>query len=61
MRGFTPSPAAIQRAAIISSIGPPATIALAVLVLGEVLRPAQLVGTALIVAGIVVLEARRGA
>ncbi len=50
-----------QRASIISSIGPPATIALAVILLGEVMHPVQLLGSALIVAGIVVLEARRSA
>ncbi|MEQ8230747.1 MAG: DMT family transporter [Gammaproteobacteria bacterium] len=49
-----------QRAAIISSIGPPSTIVLAMLVLDEVLRPGQWFGTAMIIAGILVLEARRG-
>lgn len=48
-----------QRAAIISSIGPPATIVFAMLLLGEIMQPGQLAGAALIVAGIVVLEARR--
>lgn len=50
-----------QRAAIISCIGPPATIALAVWLLGEVLRPGQLLGVVLTIVGIIVLEARRDA
>jgi drug/metabolite transporter (DMT)-like permease len=47
-----------QRAALISTIGPPATIALAALLLGERLAPAQWCGVALIGAGILVLELR---
>ncbi len=50
-----------QRASIISSIGPPATIAIAMVVLGETMYPIQLAGAALIIIGIVILEARRGA
>ncbi len=49
-----------QRAAIVSSIGPPSTILLAMLVLDEALRPGQWFGTAMIIAGILVLEFRRG-
>jgi drug/metabolite transporter (DMT)-like permease len=48
-----------QRAAIVSSIGPPATIVLAMLVLGEALHPPQVLGAGLIIAGILVLELRR--
>lgn len=48
-----------QRAAIVSSIGPPATIVMAMLILDEVLRGSQMLGALLIVSGIVVLEARR--
>ncbi|MGR8921129.1 MAG: EamA family transporter, partial [Gammaproteobacteria bacterium] len=50
-----------QRAAIVSSIGPPATIAGAVLILGESMAPVQVLGAGLIVVGIVVLEVRRAA
>jgi drug/metabolite transporter (DMT)-like permease len=45
-----------QRAAILSTIGPPATIAMAALLLGERLGMAQWLGVALIAAGILVLE-----
>lgn len=48
-----------QRASIISSIGPPATIGIAVVVLGESMHPIQVLGTLLIIGGVVVLEARR--
>ena len=47
-----------QHASIISSIGPLATIGLAVVVLGETMRPVQLAGVVLIITGIVILEAR---
>lgn len=48
-----------QRAALVSTIGPPATLSLAALVLGETLAPVQMLGAGLILAGIVVLESRR--
>ncbi|MBK6657583.1 MAG: DMT family transporter [Proteobacteria bacterium] len=47
-----------QRASIVSTIGPPATFALAAWILGEAMHPIQMLGTALIIAGIVVLETR---
>lgn len=49
-----------QRAAIITTIGPPFTMFLAYLLLGEVMKPAQLAGVAAIVAGILILEVRGG-
>ncbi len=45
-----------ERAALVSTIGPPTTILLAWAVLGEVLAPLQLLGAAVVIAGIVVLE-----
>ena len=50
-----------QRAAIISSIGPPATMVFAVFLLNEVMTASQYLGSALIVIGILVLEIRRDA
>jgi drug/metabolite transporter (DMT)-like permease len=47
-----------QRGAVVSTVGPPATILLAVAFLGERMEPVQLAGVALIVAGILVLELR---
>ena len=47
-----------ERAAIISTIGPPATIALAAYFLGERMNAIQLSGAALIIVGIVVVEYR---
>ncbi|MGE3774705.1 MAG: DMT family transporter, partial [Gammaproteobacteria bacterium] len=47
------------RAAILSSIGPPATLAMAWYFLDERLHAVQLLGAAAIVAGIVILEAGR--
>ncbi len=46
------------RAAVLSTVGPVSTFVLAWLFLGERLAPAQLVGGALVVVGIVVLELR---
>lgn len=45
-----------QRAAILSSVGPLCTLLAGVAVLGEVLAPVQWLGTAVIVAGVLVLE-----
>jgi drug/metabolite transporter (DMT)-like permease len=47
-----------QRAAIVSSVGPPTTIALGALALGEQFALPQWLGVALIIAGILVLELR---
>ena len=47
-----------QRTAIISTVGPPATIIMGVTILGERVSPTQLLGTVFIVGGIVVLETR---
>ena len=47
------------RAAILSSIGPPATLCMAWLWLGERLGAVQILGAAIIVAGIVILETGR--
>ncbi|MGR8947086.1 MAG: DMT family transporter [Gammaproteobacteria bacterium] len=47
-----------ERAAIISTIGPPATIALAAYLLGERMSAIQLGGAALIIVGIIVVEYR---
>ena len=49
-----------QRASIVSTIGPPATFVMAAWILGEAMHPIQMLGTGLIIAGIVVLETRRG-
>jgi len=46
------------RAALLSTVGPPATVLLAYLLLGEVMTPTQLTGAAVIVFGVVVLEVR---
>ncbi|MGE3388379.1 MAG: DMT family transporter [Gammaproteobacteria bacterium] len=50
-----------QRAAVLGSIGPPCTLAAGWWLLDESLHATQLWGTALIVAGILVLEGSRGA
>ena len=50
-----------QRAAVVSTVGPPATILLAVPLLGERLNLAQWLGVALIIAGIVFMEWTRTA
>ena len=50
-----------QRAAVVSSLGPPTTILLAWLLLGERMSAWQLTGVALIVGGILVLDLTRGA
>lgn len=47
------------RAAIVSSIGPPATLAMAWFFLGERLGPVQVAGAAAIVCGILILELGR--
>ena len=50
-----------ERAAVVSTVGPPTTLLLGAWLLDERLRPAQWLGVALIVAGILILElARRG-
>jgi drug/metabolite transporter (DMT)-like permease len=48
-----------QRAAIGSTIGPPTTIVLAAIFLGERLNGWQMLGTALIVASVLVLSLRK--
>lgn len=48
-----------QRAAVVSTVGPPATIFLGTWLLGERLTPPQWFGVALILAGVIVLEALR--
>lgn len=47
-----------ERSSILSTVGPPATLIFAWALLGETMGLAQLVGMALILAGIVVLESR---
>ena len=46
------------RAALVSTVGPPATLLLAYIFLGEVMTPAQFAGAAVIVLSVVALEAR---
>ena len=48
-----------QRASVVSTVGPPATILLAVPLLGERLNLAQWLGVALIIAGILFMELAR--
>lgn len=48
-----------ERAAIVSTVGPPFTIAVAWLVLDERLTPLQIAGTALIIAGVLLVELAR--
>lgn len=48
-----------QRAAVVSTIGPPSTFIMASLILGEAMHAVQVFGAGLIIAGIVVLETRR--
>lgn len=48
-----------ERGAIISTVGPPFTILVAWIALDERMAPAQLLGTALIVAGILIVELMR--
>ena len=48
-----------QRAAIASTVGPPATAMMAVILLNETIRIGQLAGIALIVGGIILLELRQ--
>ncbi len=50
-----------QRAAVVSTVGPPSTLIMASLILGETMHAVQIVGAGLIIAGIVVLETRRAA
>ena len=47
-----------SRAALVSTVGPPATLLLAYWFLGEVMSPGQLAGAAVIILSIVALEAR---
>jgi len=47
-----------ERAALVTTIGPPTTIVMAWLVLGEVLTGLQILGAAVVIAGILVLEER---
>lgn len=52
-----------ERSAIVSTVGPPTTALLAWFLLGETLGPGQILGTALIVGGVLLLDlsrARRG-
>jgi drug/metabolite transporter (DMT)-like permease len=49
-----------ERGAVVSTAGPPMTIALAWLVLDERMSPWQFAGVAAIVAGILVLDLSRG-
>ena len=55
IRGMGPS-----QAAVVSTVEPVFTIALAALVLGERLTPLQLVGVALVLSGVVVAETGAG-
>ena len=48
-----------SRASLVSALGPPATIALAFVILGESMGPIQLIGAAVVILGVVVLETRR--
>ncbi|MBK6597278.1 MAG: EamA family transporter [Proteobacteria bacterium] len=48
-----------QRGSVASTVGPPTTILLAAVLLDERLTATQLIGTALIIAGILVVELRR--
>ena len=50
-----------QRASILSTVGPPATIFMGVTILGETMQWFQVTGAVLIVAGIVILETHRAA
>ena len=47
-----------ERSSIVSTVGPPATFVFAWLLLGETMRPSQIAGMALILAGIIALERR---
>ena len=47
-----------SRAALISTVGPPATIVMAYAFLGEVMTPVQLAGASSVVIGVIALEAR---
>ena len=47
-----------QRAALVSTVGPPSTILLAALILNESMIPSQLSGVALILLGVIFLEIR---
>lgn len=47
-----------SRAAVISGIGPPAALAYGFFLLGETMTPVQLIGVALVVVGVIALEAR---
>ena len=47
-----------QRGAVVSTVGPPATILMAAVVLGERMEAVQIVGVACILTGILVLELR---
>ncbi len=50
--------AGAARASLVSAIGPPATVLLAFLILGERMGPIQLLGGAVVILGVVALEAR---
>ncbi|MEM7467841.1 MAG: DMT family transporter [Pseudomonadota bacterium] len=45
-----------ERAAIVSTVGPPTTIFLAAYLLGESMNQIQLLGSALIIVGIIIVE-----
>ncbi len=51
--------AGASRASLVSALGSPATIALAFVILGESMGPIQLIGGAVVILGVVALEARR--
>jgi len=51
--------AGASRASLVSALGPPATIALAFVILGESIGPIQLIGGAVVILGVIALEARR--
>lgn len=51
--------AGAARASLVSALGPPATVALAFVILGESMAPIQLIGGAVVILGVVALEARR--
>jgi len=48
-----------ERAAIISTLGPPAAAVIAWLILGEVMTPVQMAGLLVVVGGVLLLERKR--
>ncbi len=51
--------AGATRASLVSALGPPVTIALAFMILDESMGPIQLIGGAVVILGVIALEARR--